>query len=263
LAEQLTKSTTARVPYAFSPDGKQILFRHTNPKSGLDIHVLSLDERREAPLVATVSNERNGEISPDGRWLAYQSDESGDQEIYVRPFPDVDAARWSVSAGGGMQPVWSRDGRELFFLANVDGQLFRLTSVTVDAGRELSIGKPQPLFEVELAVVGTAGRTYDVAREYPRVLGDVSDGRVQLARRTEEQVSRCAVRGTRVAVPTIRRGRRRVTERRPMRQNQRLRGLDPMRKGRSSECSGQRPVPDLRAAPNPVEPFLQQVRANC
>lgn len=62
----------------------------------------------------TPFNEENGEVSPDGRWLAYQSDESGQFEIYVRPFPKVAGGRWLISTAGGVQPLWARNGQELF-----------------------------------------------------------------------------------------------------------------------------------------------------
>ena len=72
-------------------------------------------DRRHAstPLLQTPFNEQNADLSPDGDWIAYQSDESGRPEVYVRPYPDVNAGRWQVSTSGGTRPLWSRDGREL------------------------------------------------------------------------------------------------------------------------------------------------------
>ena len=79
-----------------------------------DVMMLTLDkDRRVQPLVQTPSAERNGEISPDGRWLAYQSNDSGQVQIYVRPFPDVNNGQWQVSTDGGTQPLWARNGQEL------------------------------------------------------------------------------------------------------------------------------------------------------
>src|SRR5262249_30647357 len=69
------------------------------------------------PLIKTKFNETNAEISPDGRWLAYQSDDSGRDEVYVRPFPDVNSGRWQVSTSGGRTPAWARSGDELFFVS--------------------------------------------------------------------------------------------------------------------------------------------------
>jgi hypothetical protein len=81
-------------------------------------------------------------VSPDGRWLAYTSDESGTFEIYVRPFPDAGSARWQVSAAGGTDPVWSHSGRELFY---INGQN-EVMSVSVLPGRSFAISPPKVLF---------------------------------------------------------------------------------------------------------------------
>ena len=111
VVELLAESANSQFPTSFSPDGARLVFAD----SASDIAVLTLaDERQMAPLIQTTFIERNGEISPDGRWLAYQSNESGQEEIYVRPFPDVDAGRWPVSTGGGSRPLWARSGEELF-----------------------------------------------------------------------------------------------------------------------------------------------------
>jgi Tol biopolymer transport system component len=74
-------------------------------------------ERHPQPLVKTDFREMNAEISPDSRWLAYQSNESGRDEIYVVPFPNVTAGKWQVSASGGMWPLWARNGQELFYVS--------------------------------------------------------------------------------------------------------------------------------------------------
>ena len=83
-------------------------------RPGSDLKVLTLQgERRAEPLVQTAFNERNAEISPDGRWLAYHSNESGQDEIYVRPFPDANSGRWQISTGGGARPVGAQWPRAL------------------------------------------------------------------------------------------------------------------------------------------------------
>ncbi len=70
------------------------------------------------PLVTGPASEIHPAVSPDGRWLAYASDESGTAEIYVRPFPDAGSARWQVSTAGGVSPIWSHSGKELFYRSN-------------------------------------------------------------------------------------------------------------------------------------------------
>jgi eukaryotic-like serine/threonine-protein kinase len=116
-AERLTRGNDARQPRSVTPDGKWMLVAGSSAATAFDLNVVPLEgDHRTQPLLRGPSNEVNGEISPDGRWIAYQSDESGRTEIYVRPFPDVDMGRWQVSAAGGLAPRWSREGRELFFL---------------------------------------------------------------------------------------------------------------------------------------------------
>ena len=102
----------------------------------------------------------NAAVSPDGRWLAYQSNESGAAEIFVRPFPALDSGRWPVSTGGGTRPLWSRDGKEIFYL---DASGF-LTAVAVERREDaLSIGRPEVV--IRKAYVDRASRVgrYDVS----------------------------------------------------------------------------------------------------
>jgi serine/threonine-protein kinase len=114
-AERLIKTDQLQMPMSFTPDDR-LLFSAAVPKRGRDIQALSLDgSGRIESLVHTAAQDGNAEVSPDGRWLAYDSNESGQFEVYVRPYPDVDRARWPVSFGGGRQPLWSHDGRELFY----------------------------------------------------------------------------------------------------------------------------------------------------
>ena len=84
--------------------------------------MLSMEGERvmETAVAGKVCERFSRKISPDGRWMAYTSDESGKSEIYVRPFPDVDKGKWQVSTSGGGSPLWSPDGRELFYLSNGD-----------------------------------------------------------------------------------------------------------------------------------------------
>ena len=103
-----------RVPHAFFRDGTMLLFEEYHRGLG----VVSLEGDRIPTLLwESPYDERNGDLSPDGRWIAYESDESGAREIWVRPFPNVNESRWQVSSGGGAWPLWNPDGwRELFYV---------------------------------------------------------------------------------------------------------------------------------------------------
>ena len=106
----------AMLPSSVSPDGTRIVAWSASETAAVDVMMLTLSDRRLQPLIQTPSVERNGEISPDGRWLAYESNASGRFQIYVRPFPDVDGGLWQVSSDGGTQPLWARNGEELFYV---------------------------------------------------------------------------------------------------------------------------------------------------
>jgi eukaryotic-like serine/threonine-protein kinase len=117
------------------------------------------------PLVKTADGEANGMISPDGRWLAYQSNEAGTWDIYVRPLRDLDrGARFTVSTAGGTQPRWALDGRELFYLSTRN----EMMSVKVGMSENWSVTTPVKLFDASPYFVGGTANpffNYDVARE--------------------------------------------------------------------------------------------------
>ena len=137
--------------------------------------MLLAKERRMEPLMQTPYRELNADISPDGRWLAYESDESGQREVYVRPFPDVSGGRWQVSPGGGTRPVFGRNGQELFYLATsgtVDADA-TLMSVRIQSGSTWVTGIPAKLFTGRYFLGvggGLDGRTYDVSPDGRRFL---------------------------------------------------------------------------------------------
>ena len=162
--ERLTESKNLQVPYAFTPDGRQLVFLELDENN--DLGVLSLEGSPE-PLLATEFSERNGAISPDGQWLAYQSDASGQNEIYVRPFPNVEDGQWSISSGGGTRPLWAPDGRELFYLAPGE----RLMAVGVQTEPSFAPGNAEVAFEGRFFATGSApGRTYDISPDSERFL---------------------------------------------------------------------------------------------
>ena len=170
--ERLTESENDQYPYAFTPDGRQLVFLEMQ---NLDLVVLSLEGSPE-PLLATEFSERNGEISPDGLWLAYESNASGQYEIYVRPFPNVEDGQWLISNGGGTRPLWAPDGRELFYLA--PGR--RLMAVPVEPVEPVETVQTEPSFAPGNAeevfggyyVAGGAafGRSYDISPDGERFL---------------------------------------------------------------------------------------------
>jgi hypothetical protein len=161
--ERLTTSLNAQYPTGISPDGLHLVFREDAPATKQDVLALTLDGRKIAPLVQTMFNELNGQVSPDGRWLAYESDESGQSQIYVRPFPRVDAGRWQISPAGGTRPLWARNGRELFYLDTSR----HLMAVPVQTSAAFSAGNPTKLFETAYLTPNN-GVTYDVSPDGQR-----------------------------------------------------------------------------------------------
>jgi serine/threonine-protein kinase len=142
------------------------VFTETTPKTGPDVMQLRLDGTHAiTPLVQTTFIERNAEVSPDGRWLAYQADNSGRFNIYVRPYPDVSSGYWQVSTDGGTRPLWARNSSELFYLS-LTGALMR---VGVAPGPTWAA--PTKLFEGSYgAGPNQSGRTYDIAPDGKRFL---------------------------------------------------------------------------------------------
>ena len=125
--ELLLKSARPNLPTSWSADGRFLIFAVLDPKTKWDIWVLPMfGDRRPFPFAESPFDERTGEVSPDGHWMAYSSDESGNTEIYVRPFPNG-PGKWQVSKDGGSEPHWRRDGKELFYLAGDE----RLVAVEV------------------------------------------------------------------------------------------------------------------------------------
>jgi serine/threonine-protein kinase len=154
-AEQLTKTLSWPHPADSSPDGRTLIIEDSPQATSSDISVLSLTGDRELrPFLRTPANEGAAKLSPDGGWLAYQSDESGRLEVYVMAFPGP-GGRSQVSIDGGSAPVWSRDGRELFFQSGS-----RLMAASVEMRPAFRAALPKPLFKLT-----NLGEEYDVARD--------------------------------------------------------------------------------------------------
>ena len=165
-------------PLSWAPQGRSVLFAVFNRTTQWDVWLLSLSEGLKAePLLQEPTVERHGQISPDGKWLAYMSRETGTNEIYVRGLPPL-TGKWAVSTGGGTVPRWRGDGRELFYLAGG-----KLMAVDVNAeGIAFETGTPKALFEFSHSNVTHAdyfpyavtrdGRKFLVTRELPSRAGD-------------------------------------------------------------------------------------------
>ena len=138
--ERLSTSADGQYPSSWSPDGRTLLFSQLNPVTKGDIWVLSLDDRKSRPFVQTPFDESAAMFSPDGRWVSYQSSESGQDEIYVQPFPGP-GGKWQVSTEGGTLAVWARDGRELFYR-----QGDKVMAVGIRTEPSFAFSKPTSLF---------------------------------------------------------------------------------------------------------------------
>ena len=154
------------VPNSWSLDGRQILATHSGP-SGTHLLLVPLTGGNPTPFAMSKGNEMNGQISPDGKWAAYASDESGTWQIYVTTFPAA-IGKFQVSRGGGTEPRWNRNGKEIFYLSPKG----LLTSVSLDTKNTFSTGAPQSLFQIRgrAAISATDHFSYDVARDGTRFL---------------------------------------------------------------------------------------------
>ena len=142
VAERLTTNEDAQWPGSWSADGQVLAFTEAAPETGYDLMTLRLHgDHQTQVFLQTASNEYGPNFSPDDHWLAYGSDESGRQEIYVRPFPGP-GGKWQISTEGGVEPVWARDGRELFY-RNGD----KMMAAAIQTAPTLIAGKPRMLFE--------------------------------------------------------------------------------------------------------------------
>jgi Tol biopolymer transport system component len=154
------------LPNSWSADGQQLLFTDQGP-SHTYLSIVPAAGGERVPLLNSKANETSGQISTDGKWVAYASDESGAWEIYVSSFPGAEG-KWQVSRGGGTEPRWRGDGKEIYYLS--PGGM--MMSVTVNAGGGFSTGAPAPLFQIHgrAPISSTDIFTYDVTRDGSKFL---------------------------------------------------------------------------------------------
>lgn len=130
------------------------MYQERNPGTGADIWVLPLDGKQQPSVfVNSTFEERNPQFSPDGRWVAYTSNESARYEIYLRPFP-ASSGQFPVSTTGGIAPRWRQDGRELYYIAP-DSKLMAVSFSVATTGRAPELGAPVALFQPRILYGGT------------------------------------------------------------------------------------------------------------
>jgi serine/threonine protein kinase/WD40 repeat protein len=162
--DSLLRSEAWKAPDDVSPDGRFLIYETSDPKTRFDLWLLPLSgDRKPEPFVVTPFGEYGAQFSPDGRWVAYVSNESGRREISVQAFPGL-GGKWQVSSAGGTMPRWRKDGRELFFLG-ADGQLMA-AEVRLSASFESRV--PTALFKVSL--LESPDPQYDVSPDGTRIL---------------------------------------------------------------------------------------------
>jgi eukaryotic-like serine/threonine-protein kinase len=182
-------SNTTKAPLDVTSDGKLLLYAEQVPETGVDIWAMSLTgHSKPFPVVQTPFDEMAGQLSPDGRWVAYQSNASGRMEVHVQAFREATRAgaqkpegQWTVSPNGGTQPRWSADGKELFYVA-ADSRMMAVPIHDASEGRTLDPGSPVPLFVTHLATginvppaVGTRAQ-YAVSRDGRFLLNESVEG---------------------------------------------------------------------------------------
>jgi len=187
--QQVTKSAVPESPMSLlrSPVGRMLVRSQSSTGAAAYLSLLDFQKPDELkPLFESPVNQLVGEVSPDGRWIAYQSAEgSTEDQIYVRPFPDVNRGRWQVSVDGGAGPMWSRDSRELFYRSPRPARLNVVEVSASGAGGSFAYGTPKALFDTAPYSLGLFGRSFDVTRDGKRF--------VMLRRSGQEQTQRIQV----------------------------------------------------------------------
>jgi eukaryotic-like serine/threonine-protein kinase len=169
--EVLLRSDEWKRPYDSSPDGHFLLYGASLGSERIDLWYLPLagDERKPRPFLQTEFSQSQARFSPDGRFVAYTSNETGRNEVYVRPFPQASGGKWPVSTNGGTEPHWRRDGKELYYIS-ADSKMMAAGVTTTPAFH--MPGNPKPLFTVP--VLGSGATRYDVTADGQKFLIDAA-----------------------------------------------------------------------------------------
>jgi Tol biopolymer transport system component/tRNA A-37 threonylcarbamoyl transferase component Bud32 len=164
--QRVTTAETIQVAYAWSPDGRFRMYGEMSPNNSWDLWIQpTAPDGKPFPFLQSPATEVHGQFSPDGKWIAYTSNESGTAQVYVQPFTGGPAsgAKSLISPGAGRQPRWRGDGREIFYVA-ADGKLMAVA--VKPSGTGLEVGAPAPLFDARLVFVPSIARfSYDVTRD--------------------------------------------------------------------------------------------------
>jgi len=157
------------MPNSFTADDRDLIATGTLQASGMALELVSLQDKKIAPLFAGRGNKSDGQISPDGKWLAYESDETGEWEVYITPYPGG-GGKLQVSRGGGKEPRWRGDGKEIFYL-DTKGNI---VAVNVSSEGTLATGAPKTLFQAHArpSVSSSDIFTYDVTPDGQRFIVD-------------------------------------------------------------------------------------------
>ena len=165
--EEVLKTDERKWPSDWSRDGQYVAFTTSSPQTKYDLWVLPMvGDRKPIPFLQTPFNEDGARFSPDGHFIAYYSDDSGSYEVYVQPFP-ASGAKWQISSGGGMQPRWRRDGKELFYMA--PNKSLMAVAVNLDKGT-LEAGLPKVLFQTRSVGYSGPRNTYECSADGQRFL---------------------------------------------------------------------------------------------
>ena len=162
-----------KAPVDWSPDGRFLAYLDADPNTHLDIWVFPIDHQEKPfPVVRSPNEDVAPQFSPDGKWLAYQSDESSRHQVYIRPFRGS-GAPLLISTAGGVQPRWRRDGAELFYVG-LDRRLMSVKVAFSSDGQSIQAGIPTPLFQTRIASPDMSQREYEVSPDGQRFLMDVA-----------------------------------------------------------------------------------------